>query len=95
MVLWRTLVLAPNLTRITVGGNRTCYPGDAGTPTGLLELVKLVINSVLSHRNAHFVLFGVYNFYLTTPMDCSEFVWIRIEDIPKEFLAEYNIMPSI
>ena len=37
----------PNRTRITIGGNKICYPGDTGTKTGSLELVKLVANSVL------------------------------------------------
>ncbi len=31
----------PNRTRITIGGNRICYPGDCGTKTASLELVKL------------------------------------------------------
>ena len=42
----------PNRTRITVAGNRICYPGDVATPTGSLELVKLIINSVLSRKGA-------------------------------------------
>ena len=45
----------PNCTRITVAGSQICYPGDVGTPTGSLDLVKLIINSVLSRRNARFV----------------------------------------
>ena len=45
----------PNRTRITVAGSRICYPGDIGTPTGSLDLVKLIINSVLYRRNARFV----------------------------------------
>ncbi len=44
----------PNHTQITIGGNRTCYPGDVGTNTTLLELVKLLVNSVLSWKGAHF-----------------------------------------
>ncbi len=35
-------------TRIFIGGNRICFPGDVGTNTALLELVKLLLNSVLS-----------------------------------------------
>ena len=38
----------PNHTRITIGGNRIIYPGDCGTKTGSLQLVKILINSVLS-----------------------------------------------
>jgi len=37
----------PNRTRITIAGNCICYPGDVGTPTASLELVKLMLNSVI------------------------------------------------
>ena len=47
----------PNRTRITVTGSQICYPGDVGTPTVSLDLVKLIINSVLLRRNARFVSF--------------------------------------
>jgi hypothetical protein len=38
----------PDCTRITIGGSKICYPGDVGTNTALLELVKILLNSVLS-----------------------------------------------
>lgn len=82
----------PNRTRITIGGNRIIYPGDVGTPTGSLELLKLVINSVLSRPGAKFACFDVKNFYLETPMERSEFVKIKIEDIPQEFIDEYDLL---
>ena len=44
----------PKCTLITVDGSLICYPGDISTPTGSLYLVKLMINSVLSRRNARF-----------------------------------------
>ena len=44
-----------NRTCITVAGSEICYPGDVGMPTSYLDLVKLIINSVLSRRNAVFV----------------------------------------
>ena len=83
----------PNRMRITIGGNRICYPGDVGTPTGSLELVKLIINSVLSHCNACFAAFDVSNFYLATPINRPEFFRIRLEYISKEFIEEYNLIP--
>ena len=49
----------PNRTRITVAGSQICYPRDVGTPTGSLDLVKLIINSILSLRNARFVSFDL------------------------------------
>jgi hypothetical protein len=38
----------PNRTRITVAGEKIFYPGEVATPTGSLELIKLMSNSVLS-----------------------------------------------
>ena len=76
----------PNRTRITIGGNRSIYPGEVATPTASLELVKLIINSVLSRHGAKFAWFEVKNFYLATPMDRSEFVKIKIKDIPQDFV---------
>lgn len=35
-----------NRTRITIAGTRICYPGDVATPTGSLDLVKFMLNSV-------------------------------------------------
>ena len=80
-----------NRTHITIGGNRICYPGDTGTKTGLLELVKLVLNSVLSTRDGKFACFDLKNFYLGTPLDRPEYVRIKITDIPQEFIDEYDL----
>jgi hypothetical protein len=43
-----------NCTRITVGGNLICYPGNAGTNTASLKLIKLMLNSVISRKGARF-----------------------------------------
>ena len=81
----------PNRTRITIGGNCICYHGDVSTPTAGLDLVKLIINSVLSRRNAKFACFDIANFYLMTPLDRPEYMRIKISDIPQEFIDEYDL----
>ncbi len=65
-------------TRITIGGNRICYPGNVGTNTASLELVKLLLNSVLSRKGARFSTFDIKNFYLDTPMPDPEYVRIKL-----------------
>ena len=45
----------PNHTRVTISGSHICYLGNIGMPTGSLNLVKLMINTVPSRRNARFV----------------------------------------
>ena len=59
----------PNRTHITVTGSQICYPGNVGTPTGSLDLVKLIFKSVLSRRNARFVCFDFKILYLQTPTE--------------------------
>eukprot|EP00804_Cyclotella_cryptica_P010860 CCRYP_008771-RA/>CCRYP_008771-RA protein AED:0.34 eAED:0.27 QI:0/0/0/1/0/0/5/0/537 len=81
----------PDRTRITIGINSICYPGDVGTKTAPLELIKLMINSVLSHKNAKFCTFVIISFYLGTPFDHPEYIRIRINDIPQEFISTYNL----
>ena len=85
----------PNETCITVAGSQICYPGDVGMPTGSLKLVKLIINSVLSRRNARFVCFDLKNFYLQTTMEQSEYVRIKLSYITQEQLEEYNITQPV
>ena len=80
-----------NQTRITIGGNPICYPGNVVTPTGSLELVKLLINSVFSQQGAKFVTFDVNYFYQGTILDCGEYARVRLTNIPDEFINEYNL----
>jgi hypothetical protein len=78
----------PNCTRITIGGNCICYPGNMGTNTASLKLVKLLLNSVLSWKGARFSSINLRNFYLDTPMPDPEYVQIKITDIPEEIIKE-------
>jgi hypothetical protein len=81
----------PNRTRITIGGNCICYPGNVGTNTASLKLVKLLLNSVLSWKGARFSSINLKNFYFDIPMPDPEYVQIKIADIPEEFIKEYNL----
>ena len=69
-------------TRLTVGGDKVHYPGDVGTPTADLTLVKMHLNSVISTPGARYMTLDVKNFYLNTPMVRYEYVRIKIDDIP-------------
>ena len=82
----------PNRTRISVAGNCVSYPGDVATPTGSLEILKLIINSTLFCPCARFVCFDIKNFYWDTPMDRSEYARIKLSVIPQEIIDEYNLL---
>jgi hypothetical protein len=80
-----------NRTQITIGGNNIAYPGDVGTPMGSIELVKLLINSVLSQHNARLATIDLKNFYLNTPLDWPEYIRIKLMDISKKIINEYKL----
>ena len=61
---------------------------DLGIPTVSLELVKLIINNVLSIRNAKFAGFNIKKFYLGTAIDRFEYVRVKLNYISKEFFNE-------
>jgi hypothetical protein len=81
----------PNRTQITIGGNCICYPGNVGTNTASLELLKILLNSVLLQKGARVSSINLKNFYLDTPMSKLEYVCIDISDIPQELIGKYTL----
>ena len=73
---------------ITIGGNRIKYTGDVGTKTTSLDLFKIVINSILSRKDANYVISNIINVYLQTPLERPEYVHINIRYIPQELIDE-------
>jgi hypothetical protein len=52
----------PNQTCLTVGGNRINCPGNCGTPTVDMVMVKLHLNSVISTKGAHYCTIDLKDF---------------------------------
>jgi hypothetical protein len=82
-------------TQLRVGGNKVHYPGDVGTPTADLTLVKMHINSVVSNRGAQYMTLDIKNFYLNTPVVRYKYIRIKIDDIPDEIIVEYNLCDKV
>ena len=81
----------PNRTRLTAGGNLVNYPWDVSTATAEMLLIKIFFNSVISTRGAKFMTIDIKNFYLGTPMKRKEYMRLKLTDIPKEIIQEYNL----
>ena len=84
-----------NRTRLTVGGNRINYPGEVGTPTADMLLVKVLLNSVISTPGAKFMTADISNFYLNTPLPRFEYMKLKLSDIPPEVIAEYKLEEKV
>ena len=81
----------PNRTRLVAGGDRVHYPGDAGTPTADILTVKLLLNSIISTKNARFMTLDIKDFYLNTPMEHYEYMRLRLADMPEDVIQHYKL----
>jgi hypothetical protein len=63
-----------NCTRFTVGGNQINFPGKVATPTADMIVAKMLYNSVISTKGAHFMTMDISNFIFMTPLTRPEFI---------------------
>jgi hypothetical protein len=79
-------------TRLTVGGDQILYPGDKSTRTAGLTTAKNLINRVISTLGAKFLVIGVKNFYLNTPLGRFKYMVINLSSLPQENIDKYNFI---
>jgi hypothetical protein len=65
-------------TRLTTGGDRVNYPGNAGTPTADMTLFKILLNSIISTKGARCAMVDIKDFYLCMPMKRFEHTRLKI-----------------
>jgi len=80
-----------NCTQFTVGGDRINYPDEVVTPTADILVTKILFNSVVSIKGAKFMTLDISNFYLMTLVKWTEYIWIKLADIPQEVIDEYKL----
>ena len=85
----------PNQTWITMGGDLINYPGDCGTPTADLLIVKLSLNSIVLTMGAKFMTIDIKDFYLMTPMDHPKYFRIKLELFPQDIIKQYNLTSKV
>ena len=68
-------------TRLAVGVNLIKYPGEVSTRRADITMAKLLFDSTSSTPEASFVCRDIKNFYLFTPIECSEYICLTIDTI--------------
>jgi hypothetical protein len=79
-------------TRLTVGGDQIEYPGDKSTRTAGLTTAKILIMSVISTLGAKFLVIGINDFYLNTPLGRFEHMVINLSSLPQETIDKYDLI---
>ena len=73
------------------GGDRINYPEDMGTLTADMTLIKILLNSIISTKDAQCVTLDIKDFYLNTPMKRYKYMRLKLADIPEEIIEEYKL----
>ena len=82
-------------TKLTTGGDRINYPKDVGTSTTDMTLMIILLNRVISTKGVKCVMLDLTDFFLNTPMKRYEYMRLKISDIPKEIIQEYNLQELV
>jgi hypothetical protein len=81
--------------RMTAGGDKLDYPGDASSPTVSMLDSKIHINSTISDasKGARHLGLDIANYFLGTPMEYFQYMRVKPSDIPQEVWDDprYNI----
>ena len=78
-------------TRLTVGGNLIVCLFGVSAPTSDLTMAKLLFNSVISTPGARFITLDLKNFYLGTPVPEARYMKMKIDILPEDIIAKYNL----
>ena len=87
----RPLKTETHRVRITVGGDKLTYNGDASSTCAAITTVKTLLNSVISTPAARFSTIDIKDFYYGTPLKDFEYMRIPIKLIPEEIIVQYDL----
>jgi hypothetical protein len=74
--------------RGTYGGDRSDFTGDVSSQTADLQTIKILLNAAIS-SGAKFMTADISDFYLGTPLDRKEYMWVSRANIPAATAAKY------
>ncbi len=60
-----------------------------------MSLVKILLNSIISTKGAKCIMLDLKDFYLNTPMKRYEYMCLKLSDIHKEIIQEYNLQELV
>ena len=80
--------------RGTAGGDRSNYEGPTSTDCAEIAAVKVLLNSVIS-TGAGWMTVDLVDMYLNHRLDRSEYIRIKIADIPAEIIEHYGLLAFV
>jgi hypothetical protein len=76
--------------RGTCGGDKVDYPGAVSSQTAAMSTIKLLLNAAVS-EDADWCTTDIRDFYLGTPLPRTEYMRIKLSQIPARTQKKYNL----
>ena len=76
--------------RVTAGGDKIIYTGDVTAATASMESIKLLWN-VLCSEHAEWMCLDIVDFYLGTPLEEAQWMWVPLGMCPEATRAKYGL----
>ena len=77
--------------RITVGGDKLDFCGDASSVADSLATVKLLFNSVVSTKDEKFTTADIKEFFYASFLPDPEYMKMILKIIPQEIIDQYQL----
>ena len=77
--------------RITVGGDKLDFCGDASSVAASIATVKLLLNSVVSTKGAKFTTADIKYFFCASFFPDPEYMKMKLKIIPQEIIDQYQL----
>ena len=77
--------------RITVGGDKLDFCGDASSVAASPATVKLLLNSVVSTKGAKFTTADIKDFFCASFLPDPEYMKMKLKIIPQEIIDQYQL----
>ena len=71
------------------------YPGTTSSYTAHLEIIRVLLNAIVSEEATNFITADIRDFYLGTPLERPEYMRINLKHIPLYVQKKYNIAAMV
>ena len=78
--------------RVTVGGDKLEFIGDASSVIASLSTVKILLNSVISTEDAAFLTADIKDFFYGSILPEPEYMKLPLKIIPQEIIDHYHLL---
>ena len=74
-----------------VGRDHINYPYGCRNPRTNLPRVNFLLNSIVPTAGADFVSLNIKKFYLSTPLNCFEYLRLKLDHFPEDDIEPYKL----